>query len=104
MPPAVPPPSRRPLHLRLLVAVSALFAALTLFLLLDTHIYYLADVVSLALAIPLCTLTIYLYRAHERREFQALWGHCLHCGYNLSHSATRCPECGHPFQNAEDQA
>ncbi len=42
---------------------------------------------------------IWLRRWHRKRNYQSA-GRCTSCGYDLSKSSERCPECGEPIENA----
>ena len=41
---------------------------------------------------------IWVVRAFRRDKRRSRLGLCMRCGYDLSHSTDRCPECGEPIR------
>lgn len=41
---------------------------------------------------------VWIVRAFRRDKYRSRLGLCMRCGYNLSHSKDRCPECGEPIR------
>jgi hypothetical protein len=42
--------------------------------------------------------SIWVVRVFRRDKRRGRLGLCLRCGYDLSHSIDRCPECGDPIR------
>jgi hypothetical protein len=55
------------------------------------------------LGIALTPSVIHVYRVRRRKK-QQLAGICMHCGYDLRASPTRCPECGSTVPSPSNRA
>ncbi len=47
---------------------------------------------------------VWIVRAFRRDKRRSKLGLCLRCGYDLSHSNDRCPECGEPIRREPSKA
>ena len=111
MPPRVPVARKLPVNLRVMLWLLLLSLPVTVLGLsffwasLEVTGTISSDVAMFGavaiLGAILSGISIIRWRNFERREFDALWGACPNCGYDLRKSNDRCPECGQPFQNVE---